>query len=389
MTAETTMLANRSEAGQPTGLQLLDELKATTDSIRSRQSATGDPGGQGIEALGSTTSPLQALSDAGFGFITDSVSFLETPLQQLQGNPGAITSSTEGFRAAGEQVSSISESYQQSTAPETSEWSGDAALKYVKTGSELVSGMAGLGQASITTAEAMDNAGKEVAKTHGEVTTLINKAVGEITTILTQAFASASATFGASIASAIPQAVGVAANYAGQIGEKLKNLLFSMKDLLGQVQTMADSVGKFTELLSTIKDQYEQGDESPGSKEGESPGNKEETPSGDQAGATSGHQSGDRTGYGPGGRPGGMPGDRPTDGPGSAPGDSAGDRPGNGPGAAPGDRVGDRQGNPEGSAPGREENHRPNGGPAGPSRGDPPNEQGEKPPSREHSPPGR
>ncbi|MGP4014852.1 hypothetical protein [Saccharopolyspora sp. 5N708] len=87
---------------------------------------------------------------------------------------------------------SLADSYQQSTGQETSGWSGAAALEYLKTGAELVGGIAGLGEATIALGEATSGAGEAVASTLQEVTRLVNEATGKIILILNQARGGAS-----------------------------------------------------------------------------------------------------------------------------------------------------------------------------------------------------
>ncbi|MER7083994.1 WXG100 family type VII secretion target, partial [Saccharopolyspora kobensis] len=138
MTVQITIGATRPEE--------LEQLKSTIAAVRDRNWLSGGlSGGEnpGMSSLGSTSDPLSALSDSGFGFITGSVSFLGEPLQQLAGDPSSVSAGAQGFQDTGRNVSSIADSYQQSVGPETSGWSGDAAAGYLKTGAELVDGIAG------------------------------------------------------------------------------------------------------------------------------------------------------------------------------------------------------------------------------------------------------
>lgn len=245
MTVQITIGATLPEVG---------ELKSTLAAVRDRGWLSGDLSGSnpGVESLGSPSSPLSALSDSGFGFITASVSFLDEPLQQLAGDPSSVSAGAQGFQDAGRGVSSIADSYQQSVGPETSGWSGDTAASYLATGAELVDSIAGLGDASTALAEAVTGAGEAAAKALQEVTALVSEATGKIIMILNQAVAAAQATFGASVAAAIPQAVQVAAEYGGRIVAVMQQLLSSAQGLLQHVGATAKAVATLTDSMSKI-----------------------------------------------------------------------------------------------------------------------------------------
>ncbi|MER7084084.1 hypothetical protein ABT308_38480, partial [Saccharopolyspora kobensis] len=97
-------------------------------------------------------------------------------------------------------------------------------------------------------------AGEAAAKALQEVTTLITEATGRIIVILNQAMAAAAATFGASVAAAIPQAVQVAAEYGGRIVAVMQQLLSSAQNLMQHVGTATKAVGALTDSISTISE---------------------------------------------------------------------------------------------------------------------------------------
>ncbi|MBE9375886.1 hypothetical protein IQ251_15655 [Saccharopolyspora sp. HNM0983] len=243
--------------------QLVEELKATTEAVRGRGWLSADLGSAGAELSAAVPDPLSALSSAGFGFITEAVSFLVEPLQQLTADPGAVSSGTQSFLDAGQAIFSTAASYQQAAASETGGWSGAAATGYLQTGAELVHSLNGLGQASQALAESAAGAGEAVAKTHAEVTVLINEAVGRIIMILNQAVAAAQATGGASIAAAIPQSVQVATDYGGRIAQKMQELLSSLQGLMQHVDSAATALARLTGTIAAIGQQASGGGGAP------------------------------------------------------------------------------------------------------------------------------
>ncbi|KAA5826030.1 hypothetical protein ABT337_26085 [Saccharopolyspora hirsuta] len=252
MTVQITIGATRPEE--------LEQLKSTIAAVRDRGWLAGglSGGNPGAASPGEPSSPLSALSDSGFGFITASVSFLDEPLQQLAGDPSTISAGSQGFQDTGRNVSAIADSYQRSVGPETSGWSGEAAAGYLKTGAELVDGIAGLGDASVALAEAATGAGEAAAKALQEVTALVSEATGKIIMILNQAMAAAAATFGASVAAAIPQAVQVAAEYGGRIVAVMQQLLSSAQNLMQHVATTTKAVSALTDSISAISELVQQ-----------------------------------------------------------------------------------------------------------------------------------
>jgi uncharacterized protein YukE len=231
--------------------QLLADLRSTAEEVRNGNWSSAD-GSTALDALGETASPLSALASAGLGWAMEFVSFLEEPLNLLLGDPGAISSGAQGFQSAGQDVSSLAGSYQQSAGAQTSEWSGAAASGYRKSGAQLADGIEALSQASTTVSQATSGAGELVAHIRQIVTELITEAVATIIPILTQAVATASATFGASIAAAIPQVVQIAVDYGQRIAGKLRILLSDAQNLMQLVQAALQAVTAVTQVIKQL-----------------------------------------------------------------------------------------------------------------------------------------
>ncbi|MEV4731517.1 WXG100 family type VII secretion target [Saccharopolyspora sp. NPDC049426] len=238
-------------------VRFVADVRSTNDAVRGGGWDSGSYGSAG-EPAGGTGDPLSALAGSGFGFLADLVPFLGEPLQQLAGDPGAVASSAQSLRDTGRGVASISDSYGQAAGPETSGWSGAAATEYLKTAAELVGGLQGIGEASTGLGEALAGMGDAVVKTAHEVTILVNEAVGRIVVIMNQAIAAAQATFGASIAAAIPQVVQIATECGVRISGHMGNLLNSAQGLLGHVDEVMKVVGAIGGVVSKIADQAEQ-----------------------------------------------------------------------------------------------------------------------------------
>lgn len=241
--------------------QLLADLRTTAQGIQNKDWLSAGMGGAetSLDILGETGSPLSSLANAGLGWVTGLVSFLEEPLNQLRGDPGSVTSSADGFQSAHQQTTSLADSYRQNAGTQTSSWSGTAADGYQSTSSQLSDGISAIGQASTAVSSATSGGAQAVAQTCQTVTGLINQAVGEIVPIATQAIAAAPATGGASIAAAIPQVIQIAVTYGQQISAELGKLLSNSQALMFLVQTALQTLSAVTKLLGEISSRVQPG----------------------------------------------------------------------------------------------------------------------------------
>jgi hypothetical protein len=215
----------------------------------------GVPGAP-LDLLGSTLNPLAGLATAGLGWFMPLVSFLGDGLTQLQGgNAASVSSGARDFGTAGQDITGVADSYRASTTAQTSGWSGASATEYRNTAAQHADGVAGLGQASNTTASAIIGAGQVVAQAIAEITQLISEAVAEIVPIMTQAVARAGETFGQSVAEAIPPCVGIAVTYAAKIAAKLAALMASGDNLMKLVQGGMAVVELIQSAMSSISQQ--------------------------------------------------------------------------------------------------------------------------------------
>ncbi|RZQ62399.1 hypothetical protein [Amycolatopsis suaedae] len=257
----------------------LADLRLAGDSVSNKDWLSADIAGEpvvSIGMLGSTASPLSALSSAGCDFLTPMISFLEEPLGQLRGEPDSVSGPAGTHDGASRDANSLADEYGTSVPEETSEWSGGAKDSYLETATKLVDGMKAIAESAATNASAMIAAGEVVAQVVDIVTRLITEAVGKIVPIMTEAIAAAPATFGASIAQAIPQCVAIAVDYGGQIAAKLGELLASGENLIALLEGAAGVLDVVKTGLDVIGD-LAGGESSAEEPSTEEPGKTEET----------------------------------------------------------------------------------------------------------------
>ncbi|MFS8097681.1 hypothetical protein LFM09_11130 [Lentzea alba] len=236
---------------------LLNELRTTTSSIANDEWLSQDLAATpkaNMNELGSSGKPLQALDSAGVGFLTPMISFLEEPLNQLRGNPDGVQQGAGEFQDASKSATTVADTYREKASSETSGWTGDSATDYAKTGKEIADGVLSVAETALTNATAMIKAGEVVAQVVAEVTRLITEALGKIVPIMTQAIAAAPATFGQSIAAAIPQCVQIAVDCGVQIAGKLAELLASGENLIKLVEGAQAVLKVVKQALSVIGD---------------------------------------------------------------------------------------------------------------------------------------
>jgi hypothetical protein len=274
--------------------QLVVDLKATDDAVRAKgwvAPGLGVPGAP-LGLLGSTLNPLTGLAAAGLSWFTPLVSFLGDGLTQLQGGDAAsVTSGSQDFGGAGQDIAGVAEEYRASTTAQTADWSGGAASSYREAAAQHADGIAGLGQASTTVSSAIIGAGQVVAQAIAEITELIAEAVAQIVPIMTQAVARAGETFGQSVVEAIPPCVGIAVEYALRIAAKLAALAASGDNLLKLVQGGMAVVDLIGTALSGISQQSIQGDTGAGPSAG-----ADQRQGGEPASTLGGAESGSSTG---------------------------------------------------------------------------------------------
>ncbi|GAB3493222.1 WXG100 family type VII secretion target [Amycolatopsis cihanbeyliensis] len=251
-----------SESGgpDPSAVEIstaLAELRIAGDSVGNKEWLSAEIAGEpavSLGMLGSTASPLSALASAGCDFLTPMISFLEEPLDQLRGEPDSVSGPAGEHEGASRAANSVADDYSSTTERETSEWSGSAKANYAETATKLTDGIRSVAETAATSSKAMIAAGEVVAQVVDIVTRLITEAVGKIVPIMTEAIAAAPATFGASIAQAIPRCVAIAVDYGGRIAAKLGALLASGENLVKLIEGAVGVLNVVREGLTVIGD---------------------------------------------------------------------------------------------------------------------------------------
>lgn len=218
--------------------ELLGRLTVAGDAVRDRTWLSGDLGGGHAPPA---TDPLSGMDRAGLGWLRPFVAFLEAPLNQLRGNPRPVAAGALEFDRARQDVSAAAAVYRRATA--------DADGRFAD-------GLLALAASSGTVANALAGADDVVARVVLAVSGIVADVVGKIVPIMAAAVAEASATFGQSVAAAIPRCVETAVEAGQRIAGLLAALLASGRNLLELVDGAIAAVRMVRQELADIAGEH-------------------------------------------------------------------------------------------------------------------------------------
>ncbi|ACU37373.1 hypothetical protein [Actinosynnema mirum] len=240
-------------SGTTTGT-LLAELRGLSAAVRGREWSEGGRAEGDLGLLGAAVDPLAGLADAGVGVLTPHVSFLSTPLEQLRGDGGAVTSSARGVREVAADVGALADAFRQAAAA-TDGWSGEAGDAHRITGAQVADGVSALAEAAATISGAVSGAGEEVVGALSGVVGKIVDAVREMVPVMAGGIARAPLTMGLSIGEAIATCVGIAARCGEAIAEIMADLLACGVNLMKLVTAVLTVVQAVVDLLRDLAEQ--------------------------------------------------------------------------------------------------------------------------------------
>lgn len=208
----------------------------------------------GLDGLGMIANPLGSLASAGIGWLIEHLSFLKEPLDDLAGDPKAITgiAATWGETVQSE-VKRIGQDLQQQSTGKTGHWKGDAADGYRTFAADLSKKVNALGPAAQAVSEGVQGSGQLVATVRGIIRDLIADVVAEIVIAAAAALASSWFTLGGSIAAFTGWAVARGAATAGKISGKISKLLSKLSEILGKFNKLRDAARALAELAQKFK----------------------------------------------------------------------------------------------------------------------------------------
>ncbi len=216
-----------------------------------------------VDTVAALSDPLNALINAGVGWLLQHVSFLREPLDMLLGNPDAINSQINTLKTAAAQVRTESAQHQ-SNMRQVQNWQGSAAANYKQQMDQLTGELAALGHTLDGSATVVGVSGTLVMTIRSLVYGLISQFISELIEHALIALASSWFTLGGSVAAFIGETVAKAAEVASKIASKVGKLIEGlagnaerMAKLAEMMETLTKNLGRFSMIAGTSKAVYD------------------------------------------------------------------------------------------------------------------------------------
>jgi uncharacterized protein YukE len=217
-----------------------------------------------VDTVAALADPLNALINAGVGWLLQHVSFLHEPLDMLLGNPDAINAQIDSLKTAAAQVRTEAQQHDATMRQQVQSWEGQAAAGYKQQMDQMTGELTALSHTLDGTATVVGISGTLVMTIRGIVYGLISQFVSELIEHALIALASSWFTLGGSIAAFIGETVAKAAEVASKVAGKLSKLI---EGLAGNAQQMAKlgemmeslttNLGRFSTIAGTTKSVYD------------------------------------------------------------------------------------------------------------------------------------
>ncbi|TNC28476.1 hypothetical protein [Amycolatopsis alkalitolerans] len=217
--------------------------------------AAMDVATDGLDALGAAMDPLGTLASAGVGWLIEHISFLKKGLDELAGNPEAVTAKAQTWQNISKQLTETAETYEQSAAKAGQSYKGEGGpVAYQKTAKGYADSLRGAAGHANSASTAMTIAAAIVGTERGLIRDMISEFIGQLILKGIAALATSWCSFGGTVAAFIADSVVEAGVLAERISsriakivEKLEALAKNANKSKGVIEAAAkalDKVGK-------------------------------------------------------------------------------------------------------------------------------------------------
>jgi WXG100 family type VII secretion target len=217
-----------------------------------------------VDTVAALADPLNALINAGVGWLLQHVSFLREPLDMLLGNPDAINSQIDTLKTAAAQVRGEAQQHGANVAQTAQDWQGQAATAYKQQMDQLTGELTALSHTLDGTATVVAVSGTLVMTIRGIVYGLISQFISELIEHALIALASSWFTLGGSIAAFVGETIAKAAEVASKVASKLSKLVEGlagnaerMAKLAEMMESLTKNLGRFSMIAGTGKAVYD------------------------------------------------------------------------------------------------------------------------------------
>jgi hypothetical protein len=225
---------------QTAGSGLFSDAASTLTDVRNGDwgNAAFDVGTDALDLLGAAMDPLGTLASAGVGWLIEHISFLKQGLDELAGNPEAVTAKAVTWSNVSKQLTTSAENYEQSAATLGRSFTdGAAAAAYQATAKSYAATLRGAADHAQGASTAMNIGAALVGTERGLIRDMISSFVGELIIKGLAALATSWCSFGGTVAAFIADTVLEGSILAEKISTKIAKVV-------EKLETLAKSAGK-------------------------------------------------------------------------------------------------------------------------------------------------
>jgi uncharacterized protein YukE len=224
---------------QSSGAGILNDVASTITDARNGDwlNLGVDAVTDGLDLLGAVMDPLGTLASAGVGWLIEHISFLKEGLDQLAGNPEAVTAKATTWENVSKQLEQSAGQYEQAAAKVAPDFQGQGGQAYQDTAKGYAATLRGASGQAHAAGIGMNVAAALVGTERGLIRDMISSFVGELIIKGLAALAASWCTFGGTIAAFIADTVVEGGILAEKIGTRIAKVV-------EQLEKLAKSAGK-------------------------------------------------------------------------------------------------------------------------------------------------
>ncbi|MGH3630097.1 MAG: PPE domain-containing protein [Sciscionella sp.] len=207
----------------------------------------------GLDLLGAAMDPLGTLASAGVGWLIEHIGFLKKGLDELAGDPAAVTAHAQTWTNIANQLKQTGSEYQQSTSTLAQSYRCTSAQAYGKTAKDYVSVLHGAAATAESASKAMKVGATLVGVERGIIRDMTSEFVGGLIAKALAALALSWCSFGGSVAAFIADSVIEGGILAEKIAGKIEKLISKLEALAKGAKSSSKTLETVTGQLRKFK----------------------------------------------------------------------------------------------------------------------------------------
>lgn len=241
-------VARRGADSPWAGIGIAEDVDRIAAGVRDRSWVQGSLGvaGGGLDGLAMVADPAGALTRFGVGWLIEHVKPLSEVLDWLAGEPGEITRHAQSWQTVATSLHAEADSLTKAIVRETAEWSGAAAGAYRTGATRHEQSIRTLAEASTAMARMTEGAGALI----GTVRLMVRDAIAAVVSRLVVYAGEILATAGLASPLVVGQVAALCAGWAARIARWLRELLASLRRLVGEGHRLAELIASLKKWLN-------------------------------------------------------------------------------------------------------------------------------------------